>query len=575
MDIEDTEIRELFILDKKVHGKINNQHIIIFGTTGSGKTAAAERIEAAFIHHGRISFQFDNKNALEPAFAQFPVEEHYHLKILERIGEHPDQLRKLAEAGNEKAIRMLNTATKPVKVYHPFTLEIPTHKIPQTNFFTIPVKELNDTMLNYLFEEERQSPSFKVFQEAIRKLKPDESIYHLMAKVRSLIEKKTKKIGSEDVEIIDPENWGQKSVAIGTVQQWGDISSVLKPFETHAMLAEETNSMNLNWDEIRKDREHIHVFSTRYITGNKFFERFVQLYILIQIKKHSTHSRIPFMIGYPEVGLAIPRKPKGGAQVFSKYFQDFASTIRTFGGSIVTDTQTITRFDTEAKTLFNYALFGNVGMEELDEYKQEYQLTKYDIEDLKTLGKGYFFLHGKTDRGAIPIKMPRHAHKEEGQNYDEVYEWHFPERMTNYREMVAMRKKALRAELDLIMEESRKDTRKKEEAEERRMAEKELIQNAKKELLELKGQVKGAKEEKLETRDVILRELYLKAETVRERSARTLSSEMAKKGFQISKSSVAKLLKKLGLVQNEKNFDHPPEKEERPLSTQEMSDTPP
>ena len=562
MEIVETENKEV------LKDTLNHKHLIWFGSTGSGKTVGTERRIQNKIDKGWLIALIDNKEKLETAYSQFPVEEQYHLKLLEKQGESFEQLKQKALEGNTKAERMLANYVKPVKVYHPFTYArdekngkylIGSGKIPETHFLTIPITDIDDDLMYFLFEKDfDQNKSFEILQEAIQNLKPHEGIYDLMRIVSELVKKKTKTVAGQEIIMPDKDNWGLESGAAGTTQQREDISLLFKPFQRHGFLSERKNSLNIDFRELLQDTEHIHVLSTRYLKGNKKLRMFVKFWWMKQILELAEKiSHPPILFGYPEAQLGIPRKPEGFMKVSSRYFKEKAQTIRVSGVDIQADTQTIHAVHTDVKELFNVAMFGNIGTQDIDEIKKVFQMSKYDLDDLKVLPKGKFFLYGKTDRGEVPIKMPTHAHAEEGDVYDEHFRRVYPNRMRNYHELVISRKKHFDEILDKINTEAQTKLRKLEEEAKRKEDEEVKVDKLKQEVATLKTQIKTTKTEKGESRETILKKLWTEATTPRERSYRKLAEKLTAEGFPIGKSQVQTLIEKMGLSQNSKKNDTP------------------
>ena len=106
------------------YGKISNFQVGFYASSGHGKGLAEE----GFIEEWRNStggvtiILADPKGVAEFSFANFPAKERYHLDELKHDGIEP--------------------SSHPVKLYHPFSFDIPKMYLPKIDFYTFSLKDL-------------------------------------------------------------------------------------------------------------------------------------------------------------------------------------------------------------------------------------------------------------------------------------------------------------------------------------------------------------------------------------------------------------------------------------------------
>lgn len=104
-------------------GLEGNDQILIIAKSGGGKTLAGEGIVEEFHKAGYLVLVIaDPKDEFEYCYQMFEPKEKYHLEHLTRIGKTPSK--------------------KKVKIYHPFTFNIPNDYLPEMTLFTFSLKDL-------------------------------------------------------------------------------------------------------------------------------------------------------------------------------------------------------------------------------------------------------------------------------------------------------------------------------------------------------------------------------------------------------------------------------------------------
>jgi len=553
-EILDTETKQVLKIDKEGRPP-KAQMIIIFSATGFGKTSCEERIKQSFKAKGYTIIELDVKEEMEACFAQFEPEESYHLKRLRDQHEDKETLQALAEV-NPKAQMMLENATYPVKIYHPFTFSIPHEKIPEQIFYTIPLKSLHDSEIQFLIGEAKENQSFKLLSKAIRELKDDESLAHLLHKVMDMTERQTRIIGGEEIRLPDSDRYSIRGTTTGTIQTADDVGSIMDIFIRHGFLSSMNDELNLDWVKILKDNKHLHLFSQRYLDGEKekYFNR---LWIINQIRRHQKFVKRPILLIVSELGVLCPKKPVGYVKVFSAYFQRTVRTVRTQKISIMSDAQTISVIDENAFKLFTEGFFGNAGLENLDAYAQAYKIPRETLEDMKELESGEYVWNRKPYAGIIKMNMPLHMHKEEGVEFDSVMARLAPERMINYSELIKKRKEIEKEIKAHFKELAEKEIARLEDAEKKRRIEREKLSNVKTAVAEMQSKVITTKKAEIERRNNIVKDLYDSGIT----SSRKISAELEKYGYKLGHVQVSTILKEFKMATEQKKEDTPAKQE--------------
>lgn len=532
---------------------------IYYASSGGGKSMALEADEQDLIERGYVSIHIDTKNTLEGAFIQFPVADHKQIKILKSAAKDVEALKQRSENGDEKATQMLKRIPKPAIIYHPFSNFIPPTDLPPFNkfrkskfppmqLFTIPMPDFSDWEFQFLLGKGANNETFKMVTEAVNKLRKDEGMFKFIEILKDMTEIEKKKIGDKEIAMPSMTDWGLENTTAGTVQNLTTIRNTFHQFDEYPLISSESNPFNLDFEKILNDRDHVHILSLKYVPS-QFIRFFVSLYWKRKILETRPYSKFDVCFTEDEIAIAHPKKPKesGGMYrvVYANLSQNFLRTCRTYGITYLTGSQTRGGFDDSIRTLFTLAMQGKLGTEQLDDIRADFGIGKWSAEDLKALKTGEFLDNENPDRGVIIALPPRHAHKAEGETYEQVYEKYFPERMMSFRELKKQRQEQVNAEFEVIKQAIMRKRALLETEEKKRQEQESKVEENKKVIETLKTESKEDKDKIIKIRNDLLVRLYQEAVTPHERSYRTLADKLTKSGHPIGKSAVEKLVKKL------------------------------
>jgi len=285
----------------------------------------------------------------------------------------------------------------------------------------------------------------------------------------------------------------------------------------------------------------------------------------MEIRRNFKHTKHPVMVVYEEIGDALPKKPQKHIFIFSKNLKGMVRKERTEGFSFASTSQTIKEMDEGIRSLFTEAFFGFVGTEDLDEYGKRYRLHRDTLDTMKQLEEGQFILNKDQFRGIIRARLPTHAHKEEGIKYEDSYKQHCetqPDRfrMISLKPIISQRKASMQVIDAHFKELAYASLKKLEEAQKKLEKTREQESQLKQSLEATKEVNRQASTEEAQKRNTLLKKLWEEAQTPKDRSLNSLKEKLAALGYEIGRSQVANLLKKLELSTKKQNFDASPQK---------------
>lgn len=465
-------------------GKIENKMVFVVARSGYGKGLASESMIEEYHNAGYIVLNIaDPKDEFELAFAEFEPKEDYHLNHLKIIGKKPQK--------------------RPVKVYHPFTFELPKAKLPPFTFYTFSLKELGHSDWSMLAETGSETDTIRLLKNASHNISKKDGIYGFLHYIQSIIKGNTiqKRVK------YDPKNFFLSSTS-GTIKSLQLISTYMQPFKHHYFLSSDDNPLKLNWAEILNDQKHYHVFSTKWIKDPKLKE-FVILVLLNKIIENKDLLTRPLVLFIPEVRFLTPHKPEGYKKYLAFEIKDKLSTIRSQGRgmSAIMDTQVYYKVDEDVRNSPTVTLFGELGGADDIEKVAKTRGYKRDIKDQlnKMTLKNSYLVTGYESFGAFKLWFPSHMHCEENYNYLEMYKEIYPERMKSPMELVNKMRSQLKEE-EIKFKEIVKEQEKREQ--ERRENEKKEREESTQRFQKLNQVKEKAQKEKDKTRQEKMKLIY-------------------------------------------------------------------
>jgi hypothetical protein len=401
---------------------ISNSMIFLYGAPGTGKTLSMESLIEEFHDRGyTVLILSDVKDNFEFGFSMFEPEKPYHVHMLQKIG---------------KPIK-----TRKVKIYHPFTFEIPTNKmLPEMNFYGFSIKRLNRSEWSLLAEAEFESDTIRLLMNSRQAISDNDGIYSFLHYLEDSV------IGKKEHKIIkrDPKNFNLR-VTGATPKSMQDVASYLKPFEKNYFLVDENSSLRLDWKKILNDQESYHFFSTHFLEDDKL-KQFCVLGLLNQIIANTKEiglAKRPLLIVIPEIRHMIPYNPKGYRKFLSDEIKRSLSIVRNIGKegmSILLDSQVWKDVSEDVRNTGNFTCYGELGGEsDIEALSKALGYTrKYKEKLTKMPHKMTYLIKGEEKFMADPIFtmwVPGHMHKEQGYDFTEMYKKHCDERKRKIFEM--------------------------------------------------------------------------------------------------------------------------------------------
>lgn len=468
------------------YGNVRNQMIGLICKSGEGKTLSASGLAQRFkAMEYTVIFLSDVKDEIELGFAQFEPKERYHLDLLARQGTKPQ--------------------AEKVKLYHPFTFSIPKTKIPEYNFFTIPIKDLTREDWSLLIESSWDTDTIKLIVNATKEIKDNEGLYSFIHDINESIKGRKKGKGSFKP---DWKNFGLP-ISSGTAKSIQDISNCLKPFKSDYFLSNKQCQLNINMEKVINDREHLHVFVTNFIRDKKLKE-FIILALLNQIIQVKNKAKYPILLVIDEIRYLTPFKPQGYKLFLSEGISDALATLRSMGRgfSVICCSQVLTDISEEVRNSFTTTFLGPIGgASDLDKICKMYGFGKDKRDKLKKMDyKNSYFPIGMKESNEddeVYLFVPSFCHKEPKYNFQEMYAKEFPDRLKKYdKELDLMRKdisfeenkikekmknqeKLEKERLEALQREKEEKSKSKQKTEEKLEKAKEIQEKSKKELMRL------------------------------------------------------------------------------------------
>ena len=469
----------LLKINDEPNSKPVNEVIFIFAKSGYGKGLVGERILQKYHEKGYVVIGVaDPKDEIELGYAMFEPKEKYHLEELRSCG--------------------IEKGKKDVKLYHPFTFNLPTTKLPEMNLFTISLKEFGQQEWGIIAETQSETETIRLLKNSSQNISNDAGLYGFMQYLKNSVEGK-----SEGKKLkINPKNFFL-AVKSGTAKSLTEISNYLQPFKKDYFLTSNNNPHRLNWKEILNDQKHYHIFTSNYIQDEKLKSLLV-LHLLNQIVRNKAHTTKPIIIFIPEIAKLTPFKPEGYQKFLAIEIKEILKTIRSMGRgmSAVCDSQVYEGVDKDVRSSGQTTLFGELGSIDDIEGVSKALSYKRNIKELLSdmLYRNTYLMKGREGFGTFTILLPLHCHAEPHYNFQEMYKKHYPEKMKSYYDAIQFMKKEFASEETLIKNRVKEEQKREKEAKEKReradekaSTKSEVIDKQKEEIKELKK--KGSEED--------------------------------------------------------------------------------
>jgi hypothetical protein len=429
-------------------------NLLIVASVGGGKTLALEQYARYYYEHGYTVISLsDVKDGLEFGFTAFEPTAPYHIRQLNLFG-CPKHAQK-------------------VKIYHPFTFNIPNDELPEINFYGINIKNLTETDLKFLAESNENKRSIQIILETAEKLKNDEGIHHLVFKA----EEQTESIINANKSGVKyrsdkPDDFFTKT-KIGTEKTASEMVAYFKPFIKDYSLLPANNPHNLNIKQIMNDQEHYHIFTTKWINSRRE-KAFYILHLLQELINNEHLAKHPICIVLEEIRFLTPNTSEGYIPFLAEELKSTMTRMRNMGKgyAILSTTQVYRDVHPVVIDSFNLITLGRItSFKELEFIAKAIKLGSTDMNTIKNLDIGEFAVFTKEEHtderslNKIRYFMPPHAHKEQSLSFFQEFEKYYPDKMKTYADLVEeMKKEKQRIEEEVTVLKDKENIGKRESA---------------------------------------------------------------------------------------------------------------
>lgn len=386
------------------YGRCPAFQIGLYGVSGHGKGMAEEGLieEWKRTTDGIVIVLADPKDEAEFSFVNFPAKEKYHIQQLKKDG--------------------IETNSYPIKLYHPFTFNIPKMYLPNIDFYTFVLKDLNREDWAILSETKSDSATIRLLNRAGSELKKDEGIFMFMQNVKDMTS--TKK--SKKRKMGKAKNFYLEEPA-GTAKSISEINALLYPFQNNYFLSNENCPIKLDYDKILLNPEPYHIFLSMWL-GDLKLKEFCVLHLLngfisaIQRLSNKQQLKKPVLFVIPEIRLLCPLRPEGYKEHLTEAIGDALNTVRSVGRgvSLIFDSQNWSGTDERIRNT-GETFFGLLGSKDKEFVGKQYNKENKDrISEIANYKCSFLRFEHESD-GIYRFFLPSHMHKEENYNWIEMF----------------------------------------------------------------------------------------------------------------------------------------------------------
>lgn len=263
---------------------------LFVGASGTQKSCGVEDIVCSEYKKGTtIIYLCDPKKIFEPAYHMFEPVEKWQIDAITKEGRKPEKI--------------------PIKIYHPFTFNLPKHKIPEMNIYTLSIKDLGDSEINFLLESFEDVISRNIILDVLSKLGDNDDLYDFFYKCGEQVSSKLEYLKGrlKPIEQRDGNGFWLKNSKKGKQSDLNKIQDKFLRFKECYYLQEKNCKYNLNYKELIKDNKHIHIFSTIYIGKDEKYEDFTTMFHYNKIVEANRDLKRPILIIMEELNNMCPR----------------------------------------------------------------------------------------------------------------------------------------------------------------------------------------------------------------------------------------------------------------------------
>jgi GTPase SAR1 family protein len=434
----------------------NPRSLLVLGVTGCGKTTFLERyVEVEYLKGVKVVDIWDSKANLEGAF---------------RVFEPRGKQLKIMQVFNEKVgEKVLESTHYPCKVWMPLSKNLP-KKLPSCfEPFTIPLKELGKSDLDFLAEVRRFFMSSVILADLLKKIPKNYTLADFFKELSGLTEYQTA-----------DSFFGQKIAIHRQIRRFA--MRLFLPFNKEYMISSEVNPLAMTEKRLIEelnDQKTFTVFSTKFIDDKKT-RTFVTLWLLNRIAQLKSEGKIKqkIIIVIRDLWTLAPRffAQEFESTMIQKIFE-VLSTFRSKDVEIVADCQDPTTLNLRLSGQFTEVLTGSIftpsevsffaesgSFLDKDVINQIFNLRFKKIKQLYDLLSGEF----------ITIIYPQHKHMEASDNFFDLWRKNY-NTYVDFTKIIKESKEELINKINEIKESYRTIEIKKEEPEKEKSIPEQLI----------------------------------------------------------------------------------------------------
>lgn len=498
---------------KDSDGTIKNEFTFIYAKPGFGKTMAIESLIEEYHRAGYVILCLsDVKDSFEMGYAMFRPRKPFHIHGLKQIG---------------KPIE-----THPVKLYHPFTYDIPTNvNLPEINFYGFSLKDIGEEEWGMLCETDWENDVIRILSNASSTISKNDGLYSFLHLIENnILGRKNNKEFKRNKKIFN------LKTSIGSARSLNDIASYFLKFQNNPFLLEDNSKLKLDWKEILNDNKHYHVFGSRWIADQKL-QHFCVLSLLMQFLRHRKDTKKPVLVVIPEIRNLVPSRVRGYVEHLARAISKNMSIMRNYGkggNSVILDSQVWMDVNESVKNSGTQSFYGQLGGEKDIETLGKAKRFKSDTyEHLQKPEIPRTYLWSKDiSVGGWKTWLPGHLHAEEDYDFFDIYKDEFKDKMKNYSGLIKSIKKINHLEIAKIDDKIfKKDEEEKKEKEDKKKVKEKSNSN---EIDKLNKKLDKSKNDSDNDKLNKVREMYLNKDSLRKiRSAVGWHHDRVKKSIEM------------------------------------------
>lgn len=381
-------------------------------------SSALESYAWFFYNHGyKIIHLTDQKDKFESAFCIFEPTDKYHVRQLVKFG--------------------VPVTSVPCKILHPFTFTIPKDKIPEIQFYTMPLKSIGRQELSFISETDQDTSTIKTMIDTLNDLKAREGLPHLIFYAENKAESQENYKGKQ-LRSLDPNAFFTKGAQGSTLKTINTAIGLFKPFQVDFFLAPLNCELNLDMASVINDQKHYTILATKYIRDPKMKHFAIDnfLHELDRTISQPNVAKYPICLIIDEVRKLTPVKTEGYTIFLANDIKELLSICRNKGEGVTEIMATQVYFDVhkDVRKSATETVLGSTGsLDELEDIAKALSLGKTDKLIMSELRTGEFVcksLNSYTEKWR-PFRPP-HMHADKGKTFEKEYAERFPDKMRTY-----------------------------------------------------------------------------------------------------------------------------------------------